>query len=1170
MIRSLSALARARAIELAGLVVGVIFARSMFLPGTIGFAFDWNVPATAAGLRAWGSADLLPLWSTEFGLLVAYPTELYVKLAFWIGGLLGLPGNLATALFLTAMFALCFVGMARFVKSAWGSTPTDQAVAGLLYTASPVLFSATVTGYLTFIFSYAMMPWMLYHLVLAVRGEKRSWLGYAFFLVLSLSQIQYVVFDIVLVGAVLLGLRANLRQCAVAAGAALISSALGYSFIFWNIFVSRSIVGATAALSGHSWTSLDTPGLVKAFLLVPSVYPYFDLALGPLAVVWHVAAIIWVAASLYFGFTSRRALGKPLAVLLVIALLFLNGTHWPTGGLFTWLLNLPGFAPFRNVNYVFGIVSFSVSALVVLWLAGSKSRTVWPAMLLLVAALIWSSPFLVNQYTQWVTPIPNVSGVETLIGPASRTLVFPHNEVIDKSHPTLGGIDPYSVQTITPIFVRDTGTGAYDAVLEDRIVDWTPTARNLIGATEAGGVNSITLHTGLDSLYSRYVNAYDDLWLWSTYSSDNFAAVLDKSGLSKATSGSTSVYSAPPASAAEEANAAAILDGSIEDEIAMRASGFQAVYVPSIDLHGSKPPSWTTAFVQSLNALPIVASEYDANEGAALSAGRETTGAADFHKAWVSLLGSQNWWLASRLMQEPHAAITTDAGAVLRVPVPPGARHVWIQYFASAFGGSLEIKRAAFAPRIIDTNEASFGAYYWLDLGTVSGGSPDLDIRSLDGFNAVGRILMLTPDEERIDRGRFAAFAALPTVRVLPDVTFAGRIPFNVFGTGKASLLLTNVSQPIRMSLSARLLREADDCHLQIADVQFPEYRLSLDGHGPQQNGSFVDAGSFQCGATTNVLLEGRALTQAPRRITLRGPRLRVGDRSIALRMLPLAFQSVSSGTHVLSISYAPLIDYTHQHWSAAADATFPATPGNAGRATARRTDSGVVIDLATQKDTINTFIPLRRLRPGEIMVLTGSYKCSPGSSVRFDFLAGAKQRLTYEAILGGDGTTRDFHMWMSSVQVPNDVDLFVYLVPGGAPSAAGEIVLNDALPVVSADLLVAALPISIPAASFSAVHTSGYDEVTLVEPKRVVQYDQTFDPRWQSRVAAQHLETQTGFNLFVGPQASNQDTITYAGARTFFWLAAFSTAFTLGLGISALLLGGRFGRAARKKHTLA
>jgi hypothetical protein len=1143
----------------------------MFLPGTVGFAFDWNVPATAAGLRAWGTADFLPLWSTEFGLLVAYPTELYMKLAFWIGGVLGLPGNLATALFLTAMFALCFVGMARFVMAAWGSMPANQAVAGLLYTASPVLFSATVTGYLTFIFSYAMMPWMLYHLVLAVRGEKRSWLGYAFFLVLSLSQIQYGAFDIVLVGAILLGLRANLRQCAVATGVAVTSSALGYSFILWNIFVSRSIVGATAALSGHSWTSLDTPGLVNALQLVPSVYPYFDSALGSLAIVWRIVAVIWVVASLYLGFTSRARLGRALAVVLAVALFFLNGTHWPTAGLFTWLLNLPGFSPFRNVNYIFGVVSFSLSALVVLGFAGSKARTVWSSTTLLVAALIWATPFLANQYTHWVAPIPNISGVETLIGPAGRTLVFPHNEVIDKSHPTLGGIDPYSVQTITPIFVRDTGTGAYDAVLEDRIVDWTPTARNLIGAMEAGGVNSITLHTGLDSLYSRYVNAYDDLWLWSTYSSDNFASVLDTSGLSKATSGSTSVYAAPPASAIEEANAAAILDGSIEDEIAMRASGFQAVYVPSIDLHGSKPPNWTTAFVQSLNALPIVASEYDANEGAALSAGTETTGAADFHKAWVELLGSQNWWLASRLMQEPHAAITTDGRAVLHVPVPPGMRHVWIQYFASVFGGALEIKRAAFGPRIVDTHESSFGAYYWLDLGIVSGGSPDFDIRSLGGFNAVGRVLMLTPDEERIDRERFAAYAALPSVRVLPDMTFGGRIPFKFFGTGKASLLLTNLSQPIAMNLSARLLRKPDGCHLQIADVQFPEYRLSLDGHGPQPNGSFVDAGSFQCGATTSVLLEGRALTQVPRRIALAGPRLKVGDRSISLQTLPLAFPRLSSGTHVLSISYAPLIDYAHQRWSAAADATFPATPGNAGRATARQNNGRVVIDLATQKDTINTFIRLRGLRPGKIMVLTGSYRCSPGSSVRFDFLAGAKQRLTYEAILGGDGTTRDFHMWMSSVQVPNDdVDLFVYLVPGGSPSATGEVVLNNALPFVSADLLVAALPISIPGASFSGVRINGYDEATLVEPKRVVQYDQTFDPRWRSHVAAQHIETQTGFNLFVGPQASNRDTLRYAGVRAFFWLAVCSTAFTLGLGLSALLLGGRFGRAARKKQSLA
>jgi hypothetical protein len=1170
MIRSVAALARVYAIELAGLVVGVIFARSMLSPGTIGFAFDWNVPATAAGLRVWGTADFLPLWSTEFGLLVAYPTELYMKLVFWLAGVFGLPGNIATALFLILMFALCFIGMARFVRATWGSPLVDQAVAGLLYTASPVLFDGAVTGYLTFIFSYAMMPWMLYHLVLAVRGEKRSWPAFAFFFALSLSQIQYVAFDVMAIAAVLFGLRANLRAWAAAAGAALISGLLCYSFILWNVFLSHSIVGTTAALSGHSWTSLDTPGFVRAVQLVPSVYPYFDSTLGPFASMWHIVAILWVVAALCFGFTSRSALGKALAGLLVVALFFLNGVHWPTAGLFTWLLSLPGFALFRNVNYMFGVVSFSLAALVVLPFVGSSSRAVvsWRAGILVVA-LIWALPFFQNQYTQWVAPIPNVSGAKTLVGPASRTLVFPHNEVIDKSHPTLGGTDPYSVQTITPAFIRDAGSGAYDAVLEDRIVDWTPTARNLIGAMEAGGVNSITLRTGFDSLYPRYVNAYDDLWLRDTYSTANFASVLDNAGLRKTTSGSTSVYASLPASAAETANAAAILDGSIEDEIAMRASGFHAIYVPATDLAGSKLPDWSTAFVQSLDALPLVASEFDANSGAALSAGLNTTGGADFHKAWVELLGSQNWWLSSRLMQEPQAAITADDGAVLRVPVPHGVRHVWIQYFASAFGGAVEIERAASLPRIIDTHELSFGAYHWLDLGTVSGA--DFDIRSLDGFNAIGRILMLTPDEEHIDRERFTAYAALPTVRVLPDITFAGSIPFKVFGTRRASLLLTNVSQPVAMSLSARLLRRSDGCHLQIADVQFKDYRLTLDGHGSQPNGSFVDAGSFRCGATTSVLPEGEALTQVARRIALRGPHLEVGEHTIALQRLPLAFPPLASGSHVLTISYAPLIDYAHQRWSAAADATFPATPGNVARATIRRNDGRVVIHLATQKDTINTIIRLRRLSQGETVVLTGSYRCSPGSKVQFDFLAGAKQRLTYEAVLGGDGTTRDFHMWMTNVQVPtDDVYLFLYLVPGTAPSASGEVVLNDALPVVSANLLVAALPISIPRASFSAVHAGSYDRATLVEPKRVVQYDQTFDPRWRSQVAAQHLETQTGFNLFVGLKASVQDTVGYSGARTFFWLAVFSTTFTLGLGLSALLLPGRFAGAARKKQSLA
>lgn len=973
--------------------MAVVNVHTLFVPGVIGYVADWNVPASAHGMWAWAATDLSPWLPTEYGLPLAYPTDLYAKMILGVWGLLGLEPQIAIALFLTACIALGFTGISVLTRTLWKAPLAEQLAAGMLYATSPALFDALVTGYITFIFAYAAMPWMALCLVRALRGERSGWFGYAFFAALTLAQIQFAILDIALTAALVIAL-GSLRAYLLAPLFFLLGMVTPYLFVLVNVLGTPTLIERATIWSAHSWTSLNAPGLLKALMLVPSAYPYFDIRAGHAQELWRAFAVLMVLGALLIGARSRLRSARVLAILLVCCLIFLHGPNPPLTHVMTWFLNLGPLAVLRNVNYVYALVAVLVPVLLTAPLDRGRTERVWYTACLGAFAVIWSLPWLINTYAVDLSPIPGPSDTQTVVGSANRSLVLPHLQVIDSRRPTIGGVNPNSVGTITPIFVRDTPTGALEASILDRLTDWQPNARTFGAALRAAQVNAVALQTRLDSTFPRFTNAYTDLWLLDAYRTRNIEDRLAQvDSVHPNRDGTTTTYEATPGDSTgfQTADAALALNGGLEDEIALGGIGVESIYIPANQLANPRAP-WVAGLVQGIGAPPLVPSPVDVRDHAYLPAGIDTDHrTSDFHVDWVDPMDSVNWWYSARLMSNAHAAITQGVGQTFSIPVPSGRRHVWLQYYASVFGDSLRFTGAVLS-REIRTRTDSFGAFQWLDLGWTNG-EGNLLVTGVRGFNAIGDVYMLNPQEIKDDQERFNSLRRIWFAEVKPNVSLDREFELDVPDGWHPEVVVGNPSNAPAFFAESRLRHDKSGCTLMIRDVQFRSISVSLDGRPVTGGGSFFPAAATACNASKSGI--ARLTSQS--------------------RILPLALPPLRAGHHVLRFAQKPIFDAQRLRFVASKPVTT--------RSMAFKSNQRAFI--------------------------VGSYAASSGSMLRLRLSHGDVD--DYALDLQGGPMTRDYHIDLSAIRLHPDERLNVSYYPVLAPQLVTLYVLEaQVMPTIS------------------------------------------------------------------------------------------------------------------------
>lgn len=1140
-------------LELIALLFAVILAHKLIGSGYIGYAFDWNVPATAQGLYAWGVSDTSPWRPIEFGLPLAYPTDAYLKLIFAVLGWAHIVTSWAIFVFLVAAYTTAFVGAARAVFELFAADTLGQIIAGALYVGSPFCFNATVTGYITTLLSVAAFPWILVSLVRALNGSRRAWWQLAFWCAVSLSQIQYAIFDVLLALTLLASFRANFMQY-MRAGAAILTGFVGcYLFILANLFTVKGEFSQALTLSQHAWTELNAPGIWRALAQQPSFYSFFADSTGSFKPLWFAIGTLLTLTALIAAFRSRQRSAVGLAILALAVLIFLNGVNRPLGFVVSWIYNaFPVMALLRNMNYLFGVLSLLIAVLLVAKQRDRQGRNASTLALLLLTC-VWTAPFWTGRYTNWI-PVLN-DHVPQIIGEDGRHLVWPHLAVVDSSFDLPSGINPNAVETVTPIFVRNTPTGMLEASLLDRTTDWAPVANTLGDFMSVGRIGLIDVQKQLQSHYVGYVDSYADPWIVQAYRTEAILARLRATGMFYTENDNLAEFGGTGRNDMAMSSNYVLLDGGVQEAAALESVSphLASVDAATIDNVGSLAPA-PSGFVKRLGAPNLLLDASDLRRGFAHPGGAAAgMGAVNFHSDWVDVLQSQDWWLSSRLLQEPHAAVTDSATAMLAVPLPLDHVHVWVEYFASLLGGTVEIREGNTIRRVV-TSDANLGEYRWLDLGWIDGRRVGaIQLKSRLGLNAIGRVIALPASALAKDNEAYEKVARLPEAIVQPDVSLPGTYHVRI-DKSPAQAILSAPSSPLKIRARFRLVRGNGTCDVRISNVHLLDYQVKLDGR--EYNASTSDASliSGPCASTDAFTINGNSLTSSLSVQSLSGSydlrqRTRTGviqQHSLLPKVLPLALPGLGQGLHTIAILRKPLIE-APARWQFEDLRTSSRSSSNA-RAEVRFTRGQTFIRFASDRHSVEMRTKLNAIDHGDAFVEAGTYNVDPTSSIRISVYDARTHRALSETLLPHMASPSTFVFRITGVESPHAV-MAVDFNPGTGVLANGWLRMGEPLRDESCNLELISPRFPVGDLHDEVIVPRRFQRYKLSEAGPVFQYAQTFDNGWDISAPSTHLMSTSGFNLWLVPSSlPSPPEVTYKPAMAYSFLLIASAAIFVAL----------------------
>lgn len=1102
-------------LPLAALVFAIVAVHPLLHGGVIGYAYDWNIPNTPAGVWAWGTADLLPWRPIEFGKPMVYPTDLYLKAALALASLTGLAGAQLAGVFAGVCFFAGFLGAARLAQRACDAGLIGRIAAGVLYLGAPILFSSLVTGYITFLLAYAAFPWLVLALV---RGHAAR---IALCAALTLAQVQYAPFDIAVAIAVLAGCRVAPGVWIRRGGALVSGFVLPYLFIVAEIVAGRGNVSHQIALSVHSWTSRSAPGLLPALTLQPSAYPVFFDALSDHAFVWIALGAIWVAWSLYAGLRSDLPLARALGVLLVVSLLALHGSNWPVRAPVLWLFeHVPALALFRNINYVFALV-----ALLAAVLPFAPQRRPLPRLLVasvaLVFGLFYAQPLWRCDWQAFMGPYPDAGNVPSIIGAESRAVVLPHLSARYPGSPH-SGIDVEAVETISPIFVRDTSTGPLAAAIVNRVSDALPVAAGIEGLLDAGRIDSLQVQTKLSSDFAHFVNSYEDDWLDANLQTAAVIARLQAMPVSQRMSakGDLAIFAERPEPISMTADTAVAVDGGLQHEAAVRSAGFEGIFVPATETRSINPGPAFGTFVRAGDVPPLLPSRGDLDAGTVVDAGNVANAqSADFHVNWADLLKSSNWWLSARMLAEPHAAVTSSLQP-FELRVPAGVRHVWVEYFRSYQGSTLAMQLGA-RVQAFATAEASVGEYTWADLGTIGANDEHyLEISPHGGINAIARIMMLDPVAEAAARARYAAFSQLPTAIVFPDAAFPGTYTFTTPpGPHRYTLTIAKPSLLLEATIGVSIVRGSGVCVVQASNAALTDRAPTIDGQ-PVGGAARIDLRTIPCASDDQFSVDGNVIGAGPISVALsKGATFVLNQQNPAsseattfeIDRFPLGTVTLAEGTHHLNLPGASLMP-PRAAWSAVEDLLHEVSRNNVAHVTVSGDNGPVDIEMTSSLNEVAVHAQLPPMLRGHTYRFAGSVHADQGD-VSVLIRDGDKNTAIASLDFAPTKLSPTFHL--DAAADAKHPEIYVYLKPRGVPAGAS-VHLGLAEEIVGAHVVLAETGFAPSQALLYALKDDGLLRFHTVTPGKVIEYAQTFNDGWRLRSDALHVETTAGTNAFV------------------------------------------------------
>ncbi len=401
----------------------------LFLPGTLGHNWDWDISAFPQ--QIWGrlTRDFF-VWDYELrgGYYSPFRTAGLVSLFALPLSLLG--GALYSRAFIVIPMFLSAICMRRFAADVLKLNPWWSTIAGILYMLSPVVYSRILAGH-SLLLAIALLPLLYVHLQRTVEHcadrqfPLRDAVAAGLLLGIQAIHSSMMVLAFIVTGLVLLfGLIRSRQRIRIMLASAILFAIFALLNIYWAL--PMGIGYTTSGTLFHSGSAIHNPDQVTSSTVLPQRQALLDQSQQPMSeslrmdsfqgygteFVYPVPAIFstpWLVISSLLPIAAFAALlaqrdERETIVILAIAGLagatLVSGATIPLGALVSqWLMlhAFPVWAEFGNTVRAMPLVAFVLCALVPTTLQHLSHRLGNAAFLAIasaVAVLVYVSPFL--------------------------------------------------------------------------------------------------------------------------------------------------------------------------------------------------------------------------------------------------------------------------------------------------------------------------------------------------------------------------------------------------------------------------------------------------------------------------------------------------------------------------------------------------------------------------------------------------------------------------------------------------------------------------------------------------------------------------------------------------------------------------------------------------------
>ncbi len=341
-------------------------------PATIGISYDWQTPVSNI------TFSKFPITSSWHDGPILPNNSFYLNLFFLALFSVGISNVWATILLVIGGVAIagytCFMLIRELTGRHWPALAS-----GLVYMASADLFLKLYFGWLDYLIAYALTPLvlLLFLRFLKHRDVTTAGVGGLIFSVVTSGQPQFLVVLLILLVSYTVW-QGHLWRRALTALAIFLLVYFLTSFWWLGAYLG-DVTGSLAAAKSNlsvAYQGFQHNSMLDIFQLpfvVWSIKEYLTtLHLSTLSYLWLVASIVTFAIP-FFIYALRKDTGSGVGrasfivhfTILFIGLSLVKGTAQPFSTLGILFYKIPVLSSlFRNINHLYYLVPFSLSALI--------------------------------------------------------------------------------------------------------------------------------------------------------------------------------------------------------------------------------------------------------------------------------------------------------------------------------------------------------------------------------------------------------------------------------------------------------------------------------------------------------------------------------------------------------------------------------------------------------------------------------------------------------------------------------------------------------------------------------------------------------------------------------------------------------------------------------------